>query len=154
MANPLTFIMPLAPDADLQQLGKDIAASQSQIDAALVAVGTVHYARFLLLDGSSPNLQPAAGAKGPFSLAVITDYDGDFNIYIQAFVTYLGPIFDVLLSFSAGDGPKLIPVKDHLTAFTAYVGLNDASQQPPNNDLGFYNAYPWTVQQVLANAPS
>jgi hypothetical protein len=153
MANPLTFIMPLAPDADLQKLMTDLGSQQASIDNALAAVGTVHFARFVLLDSSSPNLLPAPGGKGPFCLSVITDYDGDFDVYIQAFVNIMGPIFDELLTFSA-NGKDLIPVKDHLTEFEAYITANDASQQPPNNGMGLYSAYPFTVQQILANPPS
>ena len=53
-----------------------------------------------------------AASKGPFKLAVITTYDGDFAAYIQDFANMLGPVFDALLGFSA-DGTGLVPVKDH-----------------------------------------
>jgi hypothetical protein len=148
VANPLTLIIPLKEGVDLGQLGKSLAELQAQIDAALESVGTVHYARFVVFDASSPNLQPKGG-PGPFSLSVITSFDGDFDVYIQDFVNKLGPIFNALLSFSA-DGTGLIPVAENLQAFTAYVAANNASQQPPNNAFGFYSAYPYTVQQVIA----
>jgi hypothetical protein len=153
MANPLTFIMPLAADADVKTLLEDLGAQQQQIDEALAEVGTVHFARFVLFDCGAPNLLPTADSEGPFCLSVITDYDGDFDVYIQAFVNILGPIFDMLLSFSA-NGKDLIPVKDHVTEFEAYITSNDASQQPPNNAFSLYSAYPYTVQQILANPPS
>jgi hypothetical protein len=152
MANPLTFILPLKPGVDLTDLAAAIAAEQPTIDAALEAIGTVHFARFVLLDGSSPNLQPKPGGTGPFSLAVITSYDGDFDVYIQDFVNKLGLVFNALLSFSA-DGAGLVPVASNVAAFTAYIAANDASQQPPNNKFPLYNAYHYTVQQVLAAAP-
>jgi hypothetical protein len=148
VANPLTLIIPLKEGVDLSQLGKSLAELQPQLDAALKSVGTVHYARFVVFDRSSPNLQPRGG-PGPFGLGVITSFDGDFNVYIQDFVNKLGPIFDALLSFSA-DGAGLIPVAENLQAFTAYVAANNASQQPPNNAFGLYSAYPYTVQQVIA----
>jgi hypothetical protein len=153
MANPLTFIMPLAADADIQELLSALGSQQEAIDNALAAVGTVHFARFVLFDASAPNLLPSADGKGPFSLSVITDYDGDFDIYIQAFVTLLGPIFDKLLSYSS-NGKYLIPVKDHVSEFEAYITENDASQQPPNSSMSLYSAYPYTVQQILANPPA
>ena len=53
-------------------------------------------------------------------LAVITEYDGDFDAYIQDFVAKVGPIFDVLLSFTVG-GKEVTPVAQHISAFIAYV---------------------------------
>jgi hypothetical protein len=144
MANPLTLIIPLKEGADLSQIGK----AQTAIDAALNAVATVHYARFVVFDRSAPNLQPQGGA-GPFSLGVITTFDGDFDVYIQAFVNELGPIFDAFLSLSV-DGAGLIPVAQHVQEFTDYIAAHDASQQPPNSGFGMYSAYPYTVQQVRA----
>ena len=158
MANPLTFIMPLVEGVNPDQVGGALSHLQPQIDAALEAVGTVHYARFVLLDRGSPNLQPSGGTAGavgtgPFCLAIITSFDGDFAVYIQDFVNKLGPIFDGLLKFSA-DGGHLVPVADNVEAFTDYIADNNASVQPPNSAFALYNAYPYTVQQVLANAPS
>jgi hypothetical protein len=153
MANPLTFIMPLAADADVEQLMTALGSQSGAIDGALAQIGTVHFARFVLFDTAAPNLLPTPGSKGPFGLSVITDYDGDFDIYIQAFVSILGPVFDELLKFSS-DGADLIPVKDHVTEFEAYIKANDASQQPPNNAFSLYSAYPYTVQQILANPPA
>lgn len=146
MANPLTLLMPVVPGSDPSAIAATIAKNQQQIDNALTQVGTVHYARFLLLDSSVPNLQPGTG-KGPFVLAVITAYDGDFNAYIQDFVAQLGAVFDALLAFTVG-GAAVLPVADHIAAFTAYIQTNDASQHAPNQ--GLYQAYPLTVQQILA----
>jgi hypothetical protein len=147
MANPLTLLMPVVPGTDPTAIAKVLAESNAQINAALTSVGTVHYARFLLLDTSAANLQPGAG-KGPFVLGVITEYDGDFNAYIQDFVAKLGAIFDGLLAFTVG-GKAVTPVADHITAFIAYVQANDASQHAPNQ--GLYQAYTQTVQQILAS---
>lgn len=153
MANPLTLVIPLREDIDLSQLQAGLAELLPNIGAAMEAVGTVHYSRVALLDHSSPNLQPKPDSSGPFSFAVITTYDGDFDVYIQDFVTHLGPIYDALLGFSA-DGAGIVPVADHVEEFTAYLEANDLSKQPPANGFPFYSAYPYTVQQVLANAPS
>ena len=67
--------------------------------------------------------------------------------YIQDFVAQLGPFFDALLSFTVG-GKAVTPVADHIAAFTAYIQANNASQHAPNQ--GLYQAYPQTVQQILA----
>lgn len=56
-------------------------------------------------------------------------------------------MFDALLQFVDG-GSALVPVKDHVQAFTKFIAANDASQHAPNT--GLYAAYPQTVQQVLA----
>lgn len=147
--SPLTLIMPLEPGLHPNDLLHLLGQQQGAIDQALGVVGTVHYARFVLFDASSPNLQPMANSTGPFQLAVITTYDGDFDLYIQDFVKELGPVFDALLGVTA-DGADLVPVKDHVTQFTAWVAANDASQRPPNSLLSQYAAYPYGVQTILA----
>lgn len=147
--NPLTLIMPLEQGVNLGQLQQLLGQQQEAIDAALGKVGTVHYARFVVFDASSPNLLPMANSTGPFQLAVITTYDGDFDMYIQDFVNELGPVFDALLGMTT-DGGSLVPVKDHVTEFTAWIAANDASQQPPNSLLSQYAAYPFSVQTILA----
>ena len=150
MANPLTLILPLKEDIDLQQLGGLIATTKDQIEEALRAIGTVHYARFVVFDPSTPNLQP--GPTGPYKLAVITTYDDDFDLYIQDFVNHIGLIFDALMSMTT-DGAGLVPVNQNVAGFTEYVSRNDASRNPPNSEFTLYSAYPSTVQEVLAAVP-
>lgn len=153
MANPLTAILPISSSASIEALLGALAKNQSAIDAALTNVGTVHFARFVLFDASSPTLQPAPAPPwnntGQFKISVITEYDGAFAPYIQAFVNQLGDVFNVLLSFTS-DGQGLIPVQNNVAGFTAYVQSHDASQQPPNQEFGLYSAYPdCTVQNIL-----
>jgi hypothetical protein len=152
MANPLTAILPVSPSANILDLLEMLAKNQAAVDVALGNVGTVHFARFILFDATNNLLQPAAqppwNNTGQFKLAVITEYDGDFVAYIQAFVNQLAHIFDALLSFTS-DGTSLVPVSQNIQGFTDYVKSHDMSQQPPNNQ-GIYNAYPnCTVQQIL-----
>jgi len=142
--------MPLKEGVDIEQLGGLISTFHDQIEAALTSTGTVHYARFVVLDASTPNLQP--GPNGPYKLAIITTYDSDFDTYIQDFVNHIGMIFDALLS-ATSDGAALVPVSENLAAFTEYVSKHDASRNPPNNAFVPYSAYPCTVQQVLAADP-
>jgi hypothetical protein len=151
--NPLTLIMPLAQGVDLGVLQQTLGQQQPAIDRALGVVGTVHYARFVLFDASSPNLLPQANSTGPFMLAVITTYDGNFDLYIQDFVNELGPVFDALMSLTS-TGADLVPVKDHVAEFTAWIAANDASQQPPNSARSQYAAYPYSVQTILAQLGS
>lgn len=148
MATPLTLLMPVLPGTNPATIGETLAKYQPILDQALTSVGTVHYARILLFDVSVPNLQPGTG-KGPFVIAVITAYDGSFDAYIQDFIAKVGTVFDALLQFVVG-GPALTPVADHVNGFLDFVQANDASQHAPNT--GLYQAYPYTVQQILANA--
>jgi hypothetical protein len=152
MANPLTLILPVTPGTNPEALAQALEAGNTQLDNALNSIGIVHYARILLLDASKPNLQPGLppDANDSYLIAVITEYDGSFDAYIQDFVTQVGGIFDTLLSFVVG-GQALIPVANNVAAFEAFVALNDASQHAPNNTL--YQAYTATVQTILASLP-
>jgi hypothetical protein len=148
MASPLTLIMPVIPGTNPVEIAKTLAQYQSQLDAALQSIGTVHYARTLYLDTSVANLQPSLqSTNGPFVICVITEYDGSFDAYIGDFVAQVGTVFDALLQFVVG-GPALIPVANNVAAFTAFIAQNDASQHQPNE--GMFAAYPQTVQQILA----
>ncbi len=147
MANPLTLLMPLAEGADLTKLAETLESNQAAIDNALTSIGTVHFARFLVFDRSAPNLQVGPTSTGPFVLAVITEYDNNFDLYIQDFVSQLGDVFNALLPYVTGT-EALIPVQQHLQEFTAFVQANDASQ---HTQFSLYSAYPYSVQQILAN---
>jgi hypothetical protein len=147
MASPLTLLMPVIPGTSLATIAATRQQYQPQLDAALTSIGTVHYARTLFLDGSTANLQPSGKTGDSYVIAIITEYDGDFNAYIQDFVSQVGTVFDALLQFVVG-GPALIPVANNVQAFEAFITLNDASQHDPNT--GLYQAYPFTVQQILA----
>jgi hypothetical protein len=148
MANPLTLLMPLMPNTDPSTIAEAISGHLAAIDSALTAIGTVHFARFLLLDTSVPNLQPRGNRSDTLVLGVITEYDGGFDPYIADFVDRIGFVFDALLPYVVG-GSALVPVAQNLNAFTAFVKQNDASQNPMEPAL--YGAYPYTVQQILAN---
>jgi hypothetical protein len=147
MASPLTLLMPIIPGTSLQELAATLAKYNAEIDTALTSIGTVHYARFLLLDRSTANLQPG-GSTDQLVLAVITEYDGSFDAYIGDFVAQIGDVFNALLQFVVG-GQAITPVQSNIPAFVAFVTANDASQHQPNE--GLYQAYPqMTVQKILA----
>jgi ABC-type transporter Mla subunit MlaD len=154
MANALCLMMPVIPGTNLNSLAATLAEYQTQINAALTSIGTVHFARFALFDRSQPNLQPDLAsplASNTLVIGVITEYDGDFNRYIGDFSAKLGEPFDALLKFVVG-GAAIVPVNNNLNAFQAFIKLNDASQHLPNT--GLYSAYPQTVQQILAKKPA
>lgn len=148
MASPLTLLLPVIPGTNPQTLATTLGQHNAQLDAALTSIGTVHYARILLFDTTSPNLQPSGNPNGSYIIAVITEYDGSFSAYIQDFVTQVGPIFDALLQFTVG-GAALIPVANNVAAFEKFIADNDASQHAPNTAL--FQAYTATVPQILAS---
>ncbi len=150
MANPLTLLMPVKSGfLELPALAATLLMQQKALHEALTTIGTVHYARILILDRTNANLRP--DLKGPYVLAVITEYDGSFQAYIGDFVAKVGDIFDALLKHVDG-GDALLPVKNNVDAFGAFIAANDASQHAPN-DKPLYQAYPQTVQQILAAFP-
>ncbi|WP_150131016.1 hypothetical protein [Janthinobacterium sp. LM6] len=151
MANPLCLMMPALPGTNPTAIAATLLEYQPKINTALTTIGTVHFARFTLLDRSQPNLLPnlqSAGTSDSLIIGVITEYDGNFNDYIEDFVGQLGEVFDALLQFVVG-GKALIPVANHVAAFEAFITANDAAQHVPNN--GLYSAYPQTVQKILAS---
>lgn len=163
MASPLTLLMPVIPGTNIMELAATLKSQQAAIDNALNSIGTVHYARFLLLDRSVANLQPGATPSNELVLAVITEFDGSFSKYIGDFVSQIGDVFNALLQFVVG-GAAVTPVQDHVDAFSAFVAANDASEhfpnngatapnQPPEAGAGLYQAYPQTVQLILAAYP-
>jgi hypothetical protein len=152
MASPLTLLLPVIPGTNPQTLGANLQQLQPILDEALASIGTVHYARILFLDASTPNLQPGPNPGDSYVIAVITEYDGSFEAYIGDFVAKVGQVFDALLQFVVG-GPALIPVANNEAAFQAFISQNDASQHAPNNNP-MYQAYTATVQQILASLPS
>ena len=153
MAHPLTLVLELKPGLTITQIRELITSLQPAIDKGLEKVGTVHFARFTVFDASSPNLLPTDTSTGPFKLAVITSYDGDFPPYIQAFVNNIADVFDAVLPVCIG-GESLVPVTQHVEAFTEFLAVNDATQHPPNSTFTMYSAYPQTVQHIRAAFPS
>jgi hypothetical protein len=104
--------------------------NQAAINAALTQVGTVHFARFLFVPGTQ-------------LFFVITEYDGDFNVYLQAFTKILGDVFNDM--FSCVDPAPPLPVQQNADAFAAFVAKY-------NLPTGLYSAYPnCTVMQVWGN---
>lgn len=152
MANALTVMLPIDPDKDVTKLLAEINENKGAANEALTSIGTVHFARQILLDRSVDDLQPnfrstLPGRRGPFVLAVITEYDGDFDAYIEDFTAKIGPFFDIPLAYTT-DGKDLVPVKENVKKFQLYLKSHDLSQYNPNQNL--YSAYPLTVQQILS----
>lgn len=137
--NPLTLIMKIKSEADYEQLNQllqklqSLPPTQNPIVVALNKIATVHFARFTFLDNNT-------------KLAVITSYDGDFDIYINEFINEIGDVFNQLLVYM--ENAPALPVQNHRQEFLQYVKDNDVPSIQP-----FYSAYPTlTVLDILALA--
>ncbi len=135
--NPLTLIMTIKSPQDFEQLNGMLHQLQSAppdknpIGVALNRLANVHFARFVFMNKNT-------------QLAVITTYDGDFDVYINDFVDVIGDVFNALLQHMS-DAPPL-PVQQHRNEFLKYVKDNDLRAIEP-----FYSAYPTaTVLDIQA----
>jgi len=140
-----------------------IGSSLSEIYSGLDNVGTVHVARFTIVDNN---------------LLMFSFYDGDFETYIRDFIMTLGHAFDGVVSLI--EDPPTLPCWQHVDEFIEWVHRRDAFQLPddpgglievvapgldnledlsrylilqlhknPAVQLGSYRAYPgYTVAQV------
>jgi hypothetical protein len=153
MASPLTVVIPLNEAADIAKMAGIIVAQEEKLQEARAAVSTLHYTWFLILDHSSPTLQPQPGSSGPFSFVVIVVFDGTLEDYLREVSNELSPAFTLLLSNST-DGQHLLPVSEHFDEFVAYIRAHNASEHPPAGDMIFFGAYPDTAQEILGKAAS
>ena len=148
----MNLVMPLRSPtlitrAELVQI---LFKGSDQILAGLNNVGTVHFARFDVVDGN---------------LCMFSVYDGELSAYIRDFIATIGSAFDALLGCVKDPPPT--PTALHVDEFVEWVRRRDAFQMPeyptdltrrdlvslprealvtlhrnPNIQLGFYRAYP------------
>ncbi len=91
-----------------------IASNLDEIFAGLDNVGTVHFARFVLVDNN---------------LCMFSAYDGDFTNYIRDFIAQIGAVFDGIVALIE-DGDAVLPTEDHIDEFIAWVQARDMYQIP------------------------
>ena len=93
----MNLIMPLKDKSAIGRAKATLAIAQNvdEIFDGLDNVGTVHFARFLLLDDN---------------ICMISVYDGDFSNYIRDFIATIGSVFDAVMSQVEG-GEALIPTR-------------------------------------------
>src|SRR5580693_5647115 len=91
----MNLIMPLNDKSPIGRAKAALAIAQNvdEIFAGLDNVGTVHFARFLLL--------------GDY-ICMISVYDGDFSNYIRDFIATIGSVFDEVMKVVEG-GDALRP---------------------------------------------
>lgn len=136
-----------------------VAGALDEIYSGLDNVGTVHFARFSIVDNN---------------LLMFSFYDGDFHTYIRDFIITLGHAFDGIVSLV--EDPPPLPCKHNVEEFVQWVHVRDCFQVPtnipdiavnlddprkvsrelilrleknPNVQIGAYRAYPgYSVAQV------
>ncbi|MDR6856259.1 hypothetical protein [Variovorax guangxiensis] len=161
----MNLVMPLKDKTAIgrAQAALVIGSSLDEIYSGLDNVGTVHMARFTIVDNN---------------LLMFSFYDGDFHAYIRDFIMTLGNAFDGVVGLI--EDPPPLPCWQHVDAFIEWVHQRDAFQLPddpgtmidvvapkldnlqdlsrylvlqldknPNVQLGAYRAYPgYSVAQV------
>jgi hypothetical protein len=161
----MNLVMPLKNKTAIgrAQAAQVVGSSLDEIYSGLDNVGTVHVARFSIVDNN---------------LLMFSFYDGDFHTYIRDFIVTLGHAFDAIVELI--EDPPPLPCWQHVDEFVEWVHQRDAFQLPdnpaelikvvapdlenledlsrylvlqlhrnPNVQLGSYRSYPgYTVAQV------
>lgn len=110
----MNLIMPLKDRSPVGRAKAAFAIAQNvdEIFAGLDNVGTVHFARFVLIGDN---------------ICMISVYDGDFSNYIRDFIATVGSVFDAVISLVEG-GETMIPTSHHVEAFIDWVHEHDLFQ--------------------------
>ena len=135
---PLTLIVKIKSQADAQQLRSFLSRvqalppDQNPVHQALTRVRILHFSRMTFLENDT-------------RLAVITEYDGDFEAYVNHFVNEMGDVFNAILAH-VEDAPPL-PIQQHRDQFLRFIKAHDLPS------ASFFSAYPrLTVLDILALA--
>jgi len=112
----MNLIMPLKDKSPIGRAKATLAIAQNvdEIFDGLDNVGTVHFARFLLLGDN---------------ICMISVYDGDFSNYIRDFIATIGSVFDAVVSEVEG-GEALLPTQNNVESFIEWVHAHDLFQAP------------------------
>jgi hypothetical protein len=122
----LNLILPLNPDRILNLLTALKGLDEQRVNplhAALVGLGNVHFAQFVMLEGNT-------------KLGVFTIFDGEFDDYILSFTEHIGDIFNLILDNVADGADRLVKVQAHKDEFLQFIKNH---HQP---GLGLFSAYP------------
>jgi hypothetical protein len=112
----MNLIMPLKDKSAIgrAKAAQAIAASKDEIYAGLDNVGTVHFARFVIVADN---------------ICMFSVYDGDFTNYIRDFIATIGSVFDAVVSLVEG-GEDVIPSEQNVERFIDWVHAHDLYQVP------------------------
>jgi hypothetical protein len=112
----MNLIMPLKDKSPVGRAHAAMAIAQHKdaIFAGLNNVGTVHFARFVIVSDN---------------ICMFSVYDGDFTNYIRDFIATIGEVFDAVVGLVEG-GEKVIPCDKNVEAFIQWVHERDLYQVP------------------------
>ena len=112
----MNHIMPLKDKSPVgrARAAQAIAANKDEIYAGLDNVGTVHFARFVIVDDN---------------ICMFSVYDGDFTNYIRDFIATIGSVFDSVVELVEG-GKDVIPSEQNVEKFIDWVHAHDLYQVP------------------------
>lgn len=112
----MNLIMPLKDKSPIgrAKAAQAIAANKDEIYAGLDNVGTVHFARFVIVDDN---------------ICMFSVYDGDFTNYIRDFIATIGSVFDAVVGLVEG-GDEVIPSEQNVEKFIDWVHAHDLYQVP------------------------
>jgi len=131
MQKTLTLVLTIKSPADYDALAVLVPQVKGQMDNAFKKLNIVHFARVVFLDNNT-------------KVAVITEYDEDFDTYVRDFAENLGPAFDALFQHTV-DAPPL-PVEDPQNT-QAFIDFSKKYNVPV---AYFYSAFPdLTVRNIL-----
>ncbi len=110
----MNLVMPLKEKSPVgrAKAALAIAANKDEIYAGLDNVGTVHFARFVIVGDN---------------ICMFSFYDGDFTNYIRDFIATIGSVFDAVVSLVEG-GDEVIPSEDNVEKFIDWVHAHDLYQ--------------------------
>jgi hypothetical protein len=112
----MNLVMPLKDKSAVGRAKAALAIAQNvdEIYAGLDNVGTVHFARFVIVDNN---------------ICMFSVYDGDFTNYIRDFIATIGSVFDAVVELVDG-GDAVIPSEHNIEKFIDWVHAHDMYQVP------------------------
>ena len=136
VSSGLNLWLELIDDCPIDELLKGIEDRQEQIDAALVNLHHVHFARFV----PTPDLK---------ALQVITAFDVELDAYVLDFALAIGETFEFILGFVKNRPPS--PVIDHPSEFLQFIHDNNLGfGTRGGGGIGLFSAYPgMTVIDII-----
>jgi hypothetical protein len=112
----MNLVMPLKDKSPIgrAKAALAIAENKDEIYAGLDNVGTVHFARFVIVDDN---------------ICMFSVYDGDFTNYIRDFIATIGSVFNAVVELVEG-GDAVIPSELNVEKFIDWVHAHDMYQVP------------------------
>jgi hypothetical protein len=112
----MNLVMPLKDKSPIGRAKATLVMGQSldTLYAGLENVGTIHFARFIIIENN---------------LCMMSVYDGDFSSYVRDFIVSIGNVFDAVLVHVEG-GEMVVPTKQNVEKFVDWVHEHDLFQMP------------------------